>query len=355
MKRLLLPLLFAVLAVAAFWLWRSNTGTTLTGPLSDFAVPDTARVDRIFIADKQGLTADLRRGADGIWTVNGLPANQFPVRTLLKTFLKVEVRTPVPKSMEAMTLKLMASNAIKVEIYTGGQEPEKIWWVGHGTPDHFGVYAILEKPGVGRSDSPFVLGMSGFTGLINTRFHARLDEWRSTDLAIHPDLNSVASLKVEHPMNDSAGYTITYGGGRNMAVLNEAGVPIPFDSVVVMDVLLHVKDAHFEYFERARPQAYKDSVMSSVPWHVLTITTTDGRTQRLPFWKKRPYEGERDVDFEVMVEDVDRMHSVLNDTALVVVQRYWFDRMVPYLGQVTGRTPLTPAPAPPAQDPAHKG
>ena len=67
---------------------------------------------------------------------------------------------------------------------------------------------------------------------------------------------------------------------------------------------------------------------------MLTITTQDGRTKRLPFWKKKPYAGERDVDFDVLVEDRDRMHSLLEDTALVVVQRYWFDRMVPYLGQV---------------------
>jgi hypothetical protein len=334
MKKFLLPLLLVGLAAVAFWLWRSNTGSTLTGPLSDFAVPDTASVSRIFIADKQGLTADLRRGTDGLWTVNGLPANQFPVRTLLKTFLKVEVRTPVAKSMEAMTLKLMASTAVKVEIYTGGDEPEKIWWVGHGTPDHYGVFTILEKPGIGRSDSPFVLGMSGFTGMINTRFHARLDEWRSTDLAIHPDIEQITSLKVEHPMSDSAGYTVTYGGGRNMGVLDEQGQPVPFDSVIVMDMLLHMKDAHFEYFERTWTKAQKDSILASTPQHVLTIGTKDGQSQRLRFWKKKPYAGERNVDFELVDEDLDRMHSVLDDTALVVVQRYWFDRMVPYLGQV---------------------
>ncbi len=341
MKKLLLPLIFLLLAFIAFWLWRSNTGSTLSGPLSDFAVPDTAKVDRIFIADKQGLTADLRRTVlpNGVetWTVNGLPANQFPVRTLLKTFLKVEVRTPVAKSMQAMTLKLMASNAIKVEIYTGEEKPEKIWWLGHGTPDHFGVYAVLEKPGVGRSDSPFVLGMSGFTGLINTRFHARLDEWRSTDLAIYPDLDQITRVKVEHPMLDSAGYTITYGGGREMGLLDEQDRPLAFDSVIVMDVLMHLTDAHFEYFERTLPKAQVDSIKATVPWHVITITANDGRSQRIPFWKKEPYQGERNVDFDLLVEDVDRMHALLQDTALVVVQRYWFDRMVPYLGQVKAR------------------
>lgn len=336
MKKLLLPLLLVVLGAIAFWLWRSDTGSTLTGPISDFAVLDTASINRVFIADKQGLTADLRR-ENGRWTVNGLPAHQFQVGTILKAFVRVEVRTPVAKSMEAMTLKLMASNAVKVEIYTGEDEPEKIWWLGHGTPDHFGVFALLEKPGVGRSSSPFTLGMSGFTGLINTRFHARLDEWRSTDLAINPDLNNIASLKVEHPKEDSAGYTITYAGGRNMALRNEVGQPVVFDSVIVMDVIQHMRDAHFEYFERQNTKSQKDSIIASTPWHVLTITTHDGRSQRLPFWKKMPYAGERNADFDLLLEDVDRMHSLLDDTALVVVQRYWFDRMVPYLGHVKAR------------------
>lgn len=334
MKKSLLPLLFIALAAVAWWLWRRDTGTTLTGAMSDFAIADTARVDRIFIADKQGRTADLRRGADGRWTVDGRPANQFPVGTLLKTFRNVEVRTPVPKSAEAATLKFMSTSAVKVEIYTGGSRPEKIWWVGHGTPDHLGVYTILEKPGTGRSESPFVLGMSGFTGLINTRFHANLDEWLSTDLAVYPDINAIASMQVEHPLEDSAGYIINFGGGRDMSLNDAQGRSLPVDTVIVFDMLQHAIDAHFEYFERTYTRAVKDSILASEPRHVLTLTTRDGRKQRLAFWKKNPYPGEKTMDFETLTTDVDRMLSVKDDTALVVVQRYWFDRMVPYLGQV---------------------
>ncbi|HMU12956.1 MAG TPA: hypothetical protein PKE53_03060 [Flavobacteriales bacterium] len=342
MKKYLLPLLFIALAAVAWWLWRSDQGTTITGPLSDFAIADTARVDRIFIADKEGRTADLRKGPDGRWTVNGEPANQFPVHTLLKTFRNVEVRTPVPKSAVANTLKFMSTSAIKVEIYTGDDEPEKIWWVGHGTPDHLGVYTILEKPGIGRSESPFVLGMSGFTGLINTRFHANLDDWRSTDLAIYPDMNNIASMQVEHPMEDSMGYIINYGGDRIMSLEDAQGRELPLDTVIVFDMLQHLRDAHFEYFERTYSKAVKDSILASVPRHVLTIITRDGRKQHLKFWKKDPYPGEQSMDFEPMTVDVDRMLSVKDDTALVVVQRYWFDRMVPYLGQVRQR-PMTSA------------
>lgn len=342
MKKRLPLLLMVVLAAVAFWLWRSRSETTLTGPLTDFAIADTAHVDRIFIADKDGKHADLRREGDH-WTVNGLRANPIPVNLLLKTFIRVEVKYPVPKSMEKNVLKMMATNACKVEIYTGGKEPEKIWWVGHGTPDHFGVFCVLEKPGVGRSEAPFVLGMSGFTGIINTRFHARLDEWRSTDVAIYRDLLNVSSVKVEHPSVDSTGYTLRQAAGT-FDLTTDAGSTLPVDTLVARDLFMHLRDAHFEYFERAIGPAQRDSVLKSRPWHVLTITTADGHAQRLPFWRKNPLPGERDADFNLLSQDVDRMYAATDDTTLVVVQRYWFDRMVPYLAQIRAKAqPSRPA------------
>ena len=87
MKKRWIPLLLLVgLAVVAWWLWKGNTGNTLAGPLTDFAIPDTAKVDRIFIAEKTGGTADLRRTPEG-WTINGLLAKGFQVNLLLKTCL----------------------------------------------------------------------------------------------------------------------------------------------------------------------------------------------------------------------------------------------------------------------------
>ena len=56
--------------------------------------------------------------------------------------------------------------------------------------------------------------------------------------------------------------------------------------------------------------------------------------------------GERDADFNVLAQDVDRMYSGLDDTTLVVVQRYWFDRMVPYLGQVKAKAVPSKPPVP---------
>ena len=189
----------------AFWLWKRDTGhVTGRSARGLRRAGHRRRHAHLHRRDRTAGIADLRRDGQGGWTVNGLPANPHPVELLLKTFLRVEVRSPVAKSAEANVLRIMAATARKVEIYTGGDEPEKIWYVGHATPDHFGTYMLLEIPGKGRSSVPFVMGMSGFSGFLTTRFHAKIDEWRSSVVFKYPDLRRIASVTVEHPAAPSS-------------------------------------------------------------------------------------------------------------------------------------------------------
>ncbi|HEY0978153.1 MAG TPA: hypothetical protein VGE21_11850, partial [Flavobacteriales bacterium] len=216
MKKILpLLLLFVLLSSAALWLWRNNSGSTLDRDLADFAVADTSTVSRIFIAQKDGRHVDLVRTPQG-WTVDGLPANNASVATLLKTFRRVEVRTPVPKSSTDIVLKGLAVGGRKVEIYTGGPKPEKIWYVGQGTQDHNGTFMLLEKPDEGRSASPFVVGIYGFTGALDTRFHADKDLWRSLHLFSHPDLTRVERVEVDHPSAPADDFSVVFENGKDL-------------------------------------------------------------------------------------------------------------------------------------------
>ena len=332
MKRLLLILFFVVLGAIAFWLWKRDTGSTLAGPMADFAVQDTSSVTRIFIAESNGRTVDLQRvvtpdGAEA-WTVNGVPANPKPIGLLLKTFVRVEVKSPVAKSMEANVLRVMSGVSKKVEIYQGGDQPAKIWYVGHATPDHYGTYMLLEIPGKGKSSAPFVMGMSGFTGSLSTRFHATYDEWRNSTVFQYPDLSTIASVSVEHPTRPGTSFTVNTAGGT-LELLDSASKPVNMDTASVQDLMLQFKDLHFEYFERKIGTAMRDSILASTPHDVITVTRVDGGRLRIPFWKKPAYAGQKDLEFNPMVEDTDRMYALLDDTALVVVQRHLFDRVTP--------------------------
>ncbi len=344
-KRWLPPLLLLLLLTTlAWWLWSNNTGNTLAGPLTDFAVPDTAAVDRIFIAEKDGKVADLRRTPAG-WTVNGMPAKDFQVDLLLLTFKLVELRSPVPKSAEPNVLRVMAGTAKKVEIYQGGSKPVKIWWVGQSTQDQYGTYMVLELPGKGRSSVPYEMGMAGFTGVLSTRFHTDIDSWRSSRLTYYPKLAEISKVEVHVPDSIGQSFNVTFSNDT-LRLFDAQGREMPMDTGRVQDLMLAIRAGSFEGYERNLPKAAQDSVLKSKPWFTVTITSKKG-VQRIPFWRKNPELGERDLDFNPMVADVNRMYALANDTALVVVQRYWWDRVARPLASL-----LPHGPRPPHQPPA---
>lgn len=331
-KRLLILIVVLIaLGATAWWLAGERGTSTLDRPLSDFMVPDTSKVDRIFIAETDGKLVDLRRVGMG-WQVSRgnevYPAKQDYVNLLLKTFLRVEVRTPVPKSAESNVLRVMAANAKRVEIYEGGNKPSKVWIVGHGTKDHFGTYMLLEKPGIGRSSVPFVVNMSGFTGILNTRFHANLDEWRSSVVFQFKDMYDLAAVEVSNPLVPQVNYRMEQVDRSTVRLLDAQGQDIPFDTLLVKASLLTFQQMNYEYIDRELKPEQRDSLFKARPAHELRVIHRDGTVQSAKFWYK-PYEGDLTAaDAHLQENDKVRMHALVQDTLLVTVQRQMFDRVL---------------------------
>ena len=324
-RRVILILVLVALGALAWWLASHPSNTTLDRPLSDFAIADTSKVTRIYIVDQQGAKIDLERTANG-WTVNDVfMAKPSDVRLLLRTFKRAEVKSPVPKAAVAHTLRIMGATSKKVEIYEGGDVPSKIWIVGHGTKDHYGTYMLLEKPGEGRSSSPFILGMGGFTGILGTRFHTKLDEWRSTLVYRFPDLREIASLEVRTPLAPAASYRIDQLADGRCSLLDFEGRPYAFDTVLVKGAILPFVQLNFEAIERPGTVT-RDSLLASTPNHVLHLTERSGKSSTIKFWYK-PYAGEEPPFGEARpLYDNLRMFALVQDTLLVGMQRPALDR-----------------------------
>jgi len=326
-RRLLLLLVLAALGAAAWWLSSRSTGSTLDPTLSDFAIADTARVTRIHISDRKGKTIDLRRTRNG-WNVNGsYRARQPEVSTLLNTFKRIEVKSPVPKSAEETALRAMAASSIKVEIYTGGAEPEKIWIVGHDTKDQKGTHMVLELPGVGRSSAPFIMGMQGFIGILNTRFPTDPDNWRSSSVFSYPDLHALASVEVEHVARPDASYRIDNRLGATPLLLAPSGAALPMDTVLVQAALLPYKEFNYDHIMRDVAPAMRDSLLAAAPNFVITATGRDGAAQSMRLWYMANRSEDPGFDTPRPLHDPVRMWAVVQDSLLVAVQRQYVDIM----------------------------
>lgn len=328
MNRRLLLLLAVLIALGclAWWLQRRSTGTTLDAPLIDFAVKDTSRVTRLFIADQRGQVSDLRRDADR-WILNGrYLARQPEVNAALKTLLRVEVRSPVPKSQEPMVLRTMGGTSVKVEIYEGGSKPSKVWILGHATKDHFGTHAVLEKPGEGRSGTPFILGMTGFTGILTPRFPAREDDWRSPLVFHYPDLRGLEEVEVTHTARPGDSWRIVQPAEGVPVLQTPEGRPLRMDTVLVQGALLPFKEFNYDYIERSMLPASRDSLLAARPNFIVRAKSRDGREQLVKLWYK-PYTGEAGgFDKPRPLHDPLRMFALVEDSLVVAVQRAYSDR-----------------------------
>jgi hypothetical protein len=339
--------LLLVLGALAIWLYLSgrNTGRTAENLFAQFAIADTSLVTKIVITDSRGETATLERDPnDVLWDLNRTyKARKDAVDLLLKTFKRVQVKAPVSEVAKENVLRMMAASGKMVEIYTGGAKPQKIWYIGTPTPDHFGTHMLLEIPGKGKSEEPYVMHMSGFSGILNTRFFTDEQDWRYTGLFRYPGLE-FKRIRLENKILPAAGFTVDYGGGNDIRLSDFTGRSISdFDTMAVKDFLLVFKRVHLESHVSGLSRFSEDSVLTKTPDFVLTITPNSGDEQQLSIYRKRMSEGIHDMYGYETFWDLDRHYATTDGRDLFVIQSFVFNPIMIGIDKFRkGRNPQDP-------------
>ncbi|MBL7942687.1 MAG: hypothetical protein JNM00_07965 [Flavobacteriales bacterium] len=332
MKRnLILLAILLVLATVTWYFYRKNSTGTLTGqPLTDFAITDTSSITKIFITDHLGRAVTLeRRANEPLWSLNGNDkAKKEPVELLLKTFSRMRARSSVMQSARDNVIKLISSAGKKVEVYQGGDQPSKIYYVGNATPEHTGTYMVLEIPGIGRSPEPFIVVMDGFTGFLSTRFHADVEEWRYTGIFEYPRLEFKEVNVTFHQQPDQS-YRINYGGGNDLKLLPASGSALnAFDTLAVKDYLLLYKKVHFETYNSHLSAFEEDSLLKTTPFVSIALTDNAGENKVIDLYLKKAVKAAYDEQGKYIPEDLEYFYGVLPGREVVLCQRFVFDPLI---------------------------
>ena len=341
-KNLLLLGLLVVLALAAYFIYQKNSASTLAGkPLSDFAISDTASVTKIFIADKQGKSVLLERiPGQRYWKLNGkYLARKDALDLLLETVNRLHVKGALPASGRDNMMRVLASSARKVEIYQGGDEPSKIYYIGTSTPDHMGTIMLLEIPGIGRSDEPYITYMEGFTGFLTPRFFSDENEWRYTGMFDYPNLD-FTQVDVIDNMNPETSFCVNYYGGNSIGMqtgynvyTNSFSTPIPvFDTLKVKNLLIQFKKVYFESYNTNLKLEAVDSINKTVPAYTLQVHEKSGTTKKVDLYKKRAAKRFLDENGNESPWDMDYFWGKNNEGELALAQRFVFSPLVAPLG-----------------------
>lgn len=343
---LLVVLALGIIAAALFF---TDTWSTLKKSDSEFAVADTSLITKIFIADKNNNEVTLLRGEDGKWLVNGEAAQHEKIYAFLKTLTDLRVRNPVPLVARDNVITRMATLAKKVEVYQmrprislfnlvelfPREKRVRTFYVGDVTADNQGTFMLMEG-----SEEPYVVHITGFRGFVASRFSTLDYEWRDYSV-FHAGLGDIRSIRLEFPSEPQQSHRVEVSDEKEVRLirLSDSQVVNGYDTLRMLSFLTSFADVRFEALLNKQIDPHViDSVLSTRPKTVLTLTTRDGRENTVKIYYKKGF-AELYMEDGAALEpfDLDRAYASVNEGKdFVLIQYFVFDKVTRSLAYLKG-------------------
>lgn len=329
MKNKLLIGVFVLVAGIALYAIFTKKTSTIVGDLRDFAVSDTASIDKLFLVDREGNKSVLTRISAGKWMVNNkYNARQESINNLLNTIKTLEVKSPVGKNLYNNTMKLMASKSVKIEIYQKGNLV-KTYYVGHPTMDNLGTFMYIEK-----STVPYIMHIPGFNGFLSTRYLTKENDWRERYI-FHFDprtivgINIVNSTKLDRSFSIARNPDSTY----NLSYTRPAIKQVPYDIVKLRKYLDVFSNTNFERVDVRLGKVEADSILKTPPFASVSVTDDRNYTKTIILYRKPVTASSRNQFDEntgkPLQFDMDRFYTRIDGSdEWFICQYFHFDRVM---------------------------
>jgi hypothetical protein len=333
-------IIFLVLAIAAIALWVGQSPNTFKRSRSNFKLEDSATVTKIFIGDKNNNSIILKKNESGKWILNDkYPAQKLSVDLLLKTMVDIEVSQPVARSAHDNIVKELAVNALKVEIYQmvfrvdlfdrikwwPHEKLTKVYYVGGATPDNQGCFMLMEN-----SSEPYVVFLPGFRGFVSPRYSPIEKYWRDYNV-FKTQIPEIASVKVETPETPEFSYEIKNNGDSRFSLFSLKGNRQiqGYDTLKLLNFLSGFRSLNYEALLNDMDKVRKDSIISSTPFIIITLTDKSGVSKSIKTYHKLGPEGQTDTEGRPLPYDLDRLYALVNDGQdFTTIQYYNFDKVL---------------------------
>lgn len=203
----ILSVVFVLLAIVAYFsLQEKFTTDTIEKEDGDFAIADTASIEKISI-EKDGQTQVLTKDDRGVWKIN----NKFEVRSNVKDLLLtglhlLEVKRPVSEDLKVKANEELTKNGTKVTVYYADQV--KTMRFARNESDVNTTYLMGEHTSV-----PLIGYVPGVPGDINNIFKLKEHEWRNRNLFVS-NPGSIQQIKVKYDSDPKGDFEIRFQGGN---------------------------------------------------------------------------------------------------------------------------------------------
>ncbi len=311
---LLLIALLLIAVTGIVFKFKNNTGTLKD--TAEFAVEDTASIDKIFMVDKSEGKVVLTRKGNG-WVLNDkYPARQDMIDILLTTIKKLTVKAPVPKNTIPNLLKGMATTARKVEIYSGSQNI-KTYYVAGPDMNHAGTYMLLDK-----ATTPYLTHIEGFQGYLTPRYSTDETAWRDK-LLFAINKKDITAITVQYAkQSKTPSYTFKNTNGKYSLINTTVNQPINYDTLALNMWLNSFKIAAVENFDAGCSKSKTDSILNTLPIYELSIQHGANEISVIRAFKIKLPPGSVDYGGNATEYDNDRAYALINNKLPLATIQY---------------------------------
>lgn len=282
-NNIILLLILILLGGLLWWLMQRDFGdSTLSEYQGSFSVPDTNMIAKIRVMDRNNESLTFER-KEGYWMVNDtFKVEPRSMTEMLETVSQLEIRFIPPESMIPNILKTLTSYSKRIDVWNEKGEILKSYYVGGGTSDGIGTFAMMEG-----SEQPFVISMKSLYGSVAARFYMDIVDWRAKTLF---DLNheDILSISVDYPRNKEDGFIIDRKGKRefNVRPFNELTsiVSGPVDNDVVLTYVKNISKYKNEAY--LSDPMLRDSLSDYVPFCGISVLTKDSIAHNALFYSQ---------------------------------------------------------------------
>lgn len=320
--------ILVVLIPIALWFWFRNPFKSFDDNPRNFSYNDTAALDVIFLADKDGNTCKLERRENG-WIANQkYKCRSEAILNLLEAIKHLDVKMPVRKEMQPAIIKELSSGAVKVELYTKG-ELVKQYYVGHEAEDGEGSYMLLTDLSSGKNFSePYICWIPGFVGFLQPRYITNENEWRDrVVMNFTPPQIKQIQLNYGGAYADSS-FQIDLKNTTQFVLKSSTGL-INFDESRMKQYLAYFQNVSYEVLLTGKMKPLQDSLTKVGPFCILNLNLQNGKTETFKFYRKK-FLGDINPDFGVTYDyDPDRLYlSFDNDKQWALIQYFVFGKIL---------------------------
>ncbi len=323
MKRIIILLVIVVVAVlAVFYLKKEDKYSTL-GKDNDFAVKDTARISRIFLADRQNHTADLTRKGKRWYINNKYKVSKSVMDVFLRTIYGLETQFRPPKNAIPTMVKNLAAQSIKTEIYNDKNQLIRSFYVGGVTPDESGTYMIMEG-----EEQPFIVGVVGKDGGIRVSFFTDEEKWRDKSI-FELRVEEIKSVTVEYPKLKNKSFRLTNNGNQFDVKPFNASQPViskPLNKSRVESYLTGFKRQIAAVLDNE--SRFKPNIIQNLPFCIIDVEDIYGNKKNVKLYPiiETDREGREILDDNGGHKPVQEFYAYVDNSDFMIVQQQNFGK-----------------------------